>query len=118
MQYLLLYEFRRDMTIKNNPYRPLGRLLHNAINHQHLSLFESSQRTGIPVTKLIAIEEARINFYEEHPNEAIDAAQSYSQYSGVDAQDLIREIFLARNIKQPAIPIPVFLLKKEINRFK
>jgi cytoskeletal protein RodZ len=100
------------MTIKNNPYRRLGRLLHNARNHQHLSLFETSQRTGIPVTKLIAIEEAQIKFYEEHPNQAIDAAQSYSQYLGVDAYDLIREVSLARNIKQPAIPIPAFLLKK------
>lgn len=100
------------MTIKNNPYRRLGRLLHNVRNHQQLSLFESSQRTGITVTKLIAIEEAQIKFYEEYPNQAIDAAQSYSQYLGVDTHDLIREVSLARNIKQPAIPIPAFLLKR------
>lgn len=100
------------MTSKNNPYRRLGRLFHHARNHQHLSLFEASQQTGIPVAKLIAIEEARMKFYEDHPADAIDAAQSYAQYLAVDAHELIREISIANNIRQPAMPIPAFLLKK------
>ena len=100
------------MTNKNNPFRRLGRLLYNARNHQNLSLYEASQRTGIPVAKLIAIEEARMKFYEEYPTQAIDVIQSYAQYLEIDAHELIREASIARNIAKPAIPIPAFLLKK------
>lgn len=100
------------MTNKNNPYRRLGRLLHHARNHQKLSLFEVSQRIGIPIPKLISIEEARIKIYQDSIQGAIEQAQSYAQFLQVDAHDLIREISQANNVKQPAIPIPAFLLKK------
>jgi cytoskeletal protein RodZ len=80
------------MTTKNNPYRRLGQLLHHARNHQRLSLFETSQRTGISVPKLISIEEARMKYYEDNFVEAIERTQSYARFLQVDAEDLIREI--------------------------
>jgi hypothetical protein len=100
------------MTVKNNPYRRLGRLLHHARNHQHLSLFEASKKIGVPIPKLISAEEARMSFYEENIHEAIDTIQAYAQYLQVDAHSLIREISLLGNIKQSEPDIPVFLRKK------
>jgi len=100
------------MTSKNNPYRRLGRLFHHSRNHQHISLFEASKQTGIAIPKLIAIEEARMKFYEDHPDEAVDLAHSYAKYLEVDAHNLISEISMRNNVVQYAIPIPAFLLKK------
>ncbi len=100
------------MTIKNNPYRRLGRLFHHARNHQNLSLFKISRETGISVSQLFSLEEARMTFYEDHPQEAIGLAQTYAQHLEVDAHALIHEIALANDIKQSDPPIPTFLLKK------
>ena len=100
------------MTIKNNPYRRLGRLFHHARNHQNLSLFKTSKETGIAISKLFALEEARMMFYQDHPQEAVGLAETYAQYLKVDAHSLIHEIALASNIKQSEQSIPAFLLKK------
>jgi len=100
------------MKIKNNPYRRLGRLFHHARNHKNLSLFIASKETGIVISQLFALEEARMKFYEDHPQEAIAVAETYAQYLKVDAHSLVREIALANSIKQPNQPIPAFLLKK------
>lgn len=100
------------MTSKNNPYKRLGKLFHHSRNYQNISLFEASKQTGITVPKLIAIEEARMKFYEEYPEEAIDAAHSYAQYLEVDAHNLINEITMLNNVAQSAVHIPAFLLKK------
>jgi len=100
------------MTIQNNPYRRLGRLLHQARNQQKLSLFKASKETGIVMSQLFALEEARMKFYEDHPHEAIAVAEAYAQYLEVDAHDLVHEIAIANNIKALAQVIPAFLLKK------
>ena len=100
------------MTTKNNPHRRLGRLLHHARNHQHLSLFEVSKKSGIPIPKLISLEEARMKLYEENLKETIELAQNYAQFLQVDAHELIREISQTNNMSRPPISIPAFFLKK------
>ena len=102
------------MTIKNNHYRRFGRLFHHARNHQNLSLFKASKETGIAISQLFALEEARMKFYEDHPQEAIAVAEAYAQYLEVDAHSLVHEIALANNIKISEKAIPAFLLKKPI----
>ena len=99
------------MTIKNNPFRRLGRLLNHALNHQNLSLFSVSKEINVAIPKLISIEEARMEFYDAHHDEAITIAKNYAQFLDIDAHSLLLEIGLL-NRPQEHVPIPVFLLKK------
>jgi len=100
------------MTIQNNPYRRLGRLLQQARNQQKLSLFKASKETGIVISQLFALEEARMKLYKDHPQEAIALAETYAQYLEADAHDLVHQIAIANNIKVLEQEIPAFLLKK------
>lgn len=100
------------MTIKNNPYRRLGKLLNHARNYQNLSLFEVSKELDVAIPKLISIEDARMSYYESHLGEAITIAQVYALYLQVDANTFIREISMANNHIAQNPPIPAFLVKK------
>lgn len=99
------------MTIKNNPYRRLGRLFNHARTYQNLSLFEASKKINIAIPQLISIEEARMQLYDKNFDEAITIAYAYAKFLGVDAMALIHEI-MKRHISTEIPPIPRFLLKK------
>lgn len=94
--------------------KEIGKFLRTARQEQGLNLTSLAHKTGMPISQLLALENANFYTFINNPEEMYERAQTFAQALGIDISTNVCTRHSSSTVSAKSdIFIPYFLRKKE-----